>query len=71
MDGRLKKRVSMEHLAARVLLYERQRICKLTDNGVLTGKDEHLLLHEVSKLRSDELLSGEVARGEGQSDDAA
>ncbi|GMH64529.1 hypothetical protein TL16_g03983 [Triparma laevis f. inornata] len=49
MDKRLKKRVSMEHLAARILLFERQRIAKLTENGVLTGKDEHLLLHDNEK----------------------
>ncbi|GMH98100.1 hypothetical protein TrST_g10779 [Triparma strigata] len=67
MDRRLKKRVSMEHLAARVLLFERQRIVKLTENGVLTGKDEHLLLHDNEKdferLKfSNDHLPGTLAR---------
>jgi hypothetical protein len=44
MDKRLRRRVSIEHLAARILLYERAKVTKFIEGEVLLGKDEHRLL---------------------------
>eukprot|EP00520_Triparma_pacifica_P009230 CAMPEP_0118643708 /NCGR_PEP_ID=MMETSP0785-20121206/6536_1 /TAXON_ID=91992 /ORGANISM="Bolidomonas pacifica, Strain CCMP 1866" /LENGTH=716 /DNA_ID=CAMNT_0006535391 /DNA_START=679 /DNA_END=2829 /DNA_ORIENTATION=+ len=49
MDKRLRRRVSIEHLAARILLYERVKVERLIEGGVLLGRDEQQLLGENEK----------------------
>ena len=46
MDKKLKKRMSLDHLARKVLMFERQQIMNLVENGVLLKTDEEVLLHE-------------------------
>jgi len=40
MDTRVKRFVAMDHLAARILIYERRKVVHLVENGVLTEADE-------------------------------
>ena len=46
MDKKLKKSISLSHLARKVLMFERQQIMSLVENGVLLKTDEEVLLHE-------------------------
>jgi len=67
MDRRLVARVSMEHLAARILMYERTKVMKLVEHGVLSRKDEHHLLleneHDFRRLiKKDHKLATDLAK---------
>ncbi len=67
MDSELKRRVTVEHLAARILHFERNKVVKLVDGGVLTGNDEHHLLRQNEKdlarlKKRDHSLAQELAR---------
>ena len=49
MDNRVKKFVALDHLAARILIFERRKVVHLVENGVLTEADEEALLEENAK----------------------